>query len=309
MEFCPGCGKKSKSICKDCKPQKEINAKDIYIKLCVECSKYFYKNKWHKYTELSTVIKKITKESVNEKIDSINPILNDLPVKPGVQRELGVELIIGDDKFIIPANIEVTYCNICSKQQGDYFEGTLQLRNVNENIIMFVKKYFKKNSVFISKENKVRNGYDLTVTDKKKLQTLGSMLQKNHGGILKITAKHFSQDRQTSKFVYRVNAFYEAPDYKIGDVISVEKKVILIHKISKTIQGLDLRQNKNTTIDIKDKEFEVLKPTKTRISKIHPSIEVLDPVTFQSVPTVNQKLVKNGEKVRIVNDNGLYYLL
>jgi NMD protein affecting ribosome stability and mRNA decay len=308
MEFCPGCGKKSKTICKDCRPQKEIHVKDIVIKICADCKKYFYHNKWKSYKDLEDVVKKITRESVKEKLTSIKPILEDIPEKPGVQREIGVKIIFGDSEAIIPASIEFTYCNVCSKKQGDYFEGILQLRNIDENILNFVKRYCKKNKVFLPEEKKVKNGINLKISDKKKIHNLIPLLQKNFGGITKENAQVFSQDRQTSKVVYRVNFYYEAPDYKIGDVIKIDNKVIHIHKISKTISGIDLKTGKKTNVDAK-KDYTVLEKKKTRISKVHPNIEVLDNEKYQSVPVQNKKKVKNGEKVTIVKDKGLYYLV
>lgn len=308
MEFCPGCGKKSNSVCKDCRPQKEIEVKEIIIKVCVDCNKYFYKNKWKKYKELNDVIIKITNDSVKEEITNITPILEDIPIKPGVQREIGVQINLDGEISIIPAFIEVTYCNVCSKQKGDYFEGVLQLRNIDDNILNYVQHYCKNYSIFISKEKKVRNGYDLQISDKKKTHNLMSSLQKNFGGSVKINPQVFSQDRQTSKVIYRVNFYYEAPDYKIGDIIKIENKVIHIHKISKTISGIDLKTEKSISVDAK-KESTLLIKQKTTVSRTHPNIEVLDPETYQSVPVQNKKKVSMGEKVDIVNENGLFYLI
>lgn len=308
MEFCPGCGKKSNSICKDCRPQQEITVKDIIIKVCVDCNKYLYKNKWHKYKDLNDVIINITKDSVKEDITNIIPLLEDIPIKPGVQREIGVQINHDEEISIIPALIEVTYCNVCSRQKGDYFEGTLQLRNIDDNILKYVQNYCKNYSIFTSKEKKVKDGYDLNISDKKKTHNLMSSLQKNFGGTVKINPQVFSQDRQTSKVIYRVNFYYEAPDYKIGEIVKIDNKVIHIHKISKTISGIDLKTGKNISVDVK-KECILLKKQKTTISRTHPNIEVLDPETYQSVPVQNTKKVCMGEKVEIVNDNGLFYLV
>ncbi len=308
MEFCPGCGKKSKTICKDCRPQKEIHVKDIMIKICADCKKYFYHNKWKKYNDLNTVIKKITKDSVKEKLTKVTPILEDIPIKPGVQREIGVRVEFEDVNAIIPASIEITYCNVCSKKQGDYFEGILQIRNIDENIMQFIKKYCQDHKIFIIEEEQVKNGYNLKISDKKKVHNLISALHKTFGGITKENAQVFSQDRQTSKVVYRVNFYYEAPDYKLGDVIKIDNKVLLINKISKTISGIDLKTGKRTSVDAK-KEYKVLEKKKTRVSKTHPGIEVLDPETYQSIPVQNKKKVKNGEKITVVDADGLFYLV
>ena len=145
MEFCPGCGKKSKVICKDCRPRKEIKVKDIHIMLCSSCKKYFHNNKWTSYSKLKDAITKITKDSIKE-IGSfaITPVLDEIQINPGIKEEFDIEIKSDDEIFLIPAELEVTYCNHCSKQQGDYFEGTLQLRKVPDELLEYVYSYIKK---------------------------------------------------------------------------------------------------------------------------------------------------------------------
>ncbi|MEK6917141.1 MAG: NMD3-related protein [Nanoarchaeota archaeon] len=309
MEFCPGCGKKSKGICKDCRPHEEIKVKDINIKFCSVCKKYFYKNRWTTYNDVEAVVKKIAADSIKAEKFTLKLIMPEIQMKPGIEEEISIEVDIDDDIVYIPASITVSYCNICSKNQGDYFEGTLQLRNVDDAIINFIRTFFKKNRVFVSKEKKQKNGIDMNVTDKKRIQNLGVLLQKRFGGSIKVSPHIHTQDRQTSKQVYRVNVLYEAADFKPGDVVKIDNKIILVRKISKTISGVDLATGNNASVDLKNKEYKVLKPMIVKISKVHPELEILDPETYQSIPLRNKKSVKLGEKVGVVSDNGIYYIL
>ena len=309
MEFCPGCGKKSKTICNDCKPISKLKIKEISVKICSDCKKYFYKNKWTPFNKLDQAIKIIVKDSIKQKGKfDITPFIKEIKLNPGIQEEFEIEISDEDDVFLITGFIEVTYCNNCSKQQGDYFEGVLQLRKITKKMIEHIRSYCKQNNIFIPKETKQPNGIDLTITDKKRIQNLGQNLQKNFGGILKISPKIHTKDRQTSKDVYRVNVYYEAPDYLIGEVIKAENKLVLITKITKIISGIDLLSWKKISINVQDKEYTVLKPKKTTVSKLKPHLEVLDPNTFQSVPVANNKKVEIGEKVKVVDDGRIYIL-
>ncbi|AJF61755.1 TPA: hypothetical protein HA239_01605 [Candidatus Woesearchaeota archaeon] len=309
MEFCPGCGKKSKGICRDCRPQKEIKVRDINIKFCSSCKKYFHRNKWTEYTDIEEVVKKIASENIKEENISINPILPEIRMKPGITEEAFIEIEIDGDISYIPANLEMTYCDKCSKKQGEYFEGTLQLRNVDEEMVEFARSFFRKNNVFISKEKEQPKGIDMNVTDKKRLQNIGLMLQRKYGGSIKVSPHIHTQDRQTSKQVYRVNLLYEAPEFRIGQVIKVDNKVLLVKNISKTVSGVDLATGSRASVDLKKKEYKILRPSESRISKVHPGIEILDPETYQSVPLRNKKKVQIGEKVNVVSDRGVYYIL
>ncbi len=314
MRFCPGCGaeiKKKERYCVNCKPKENLNVRKIHLKVCSSCHKYLHKNKWTKFENLEKAIIKIAKDAVKDNIRELyfKPILPKFDFKPGIKKYFEVEISRNEDIFIVPGKLEISYCNNCAKQQGDYFEGTLQLRNINTDILEFIKQYLKDNNIFISKEKKLSNGFDITVSDKKKIQNLGSILHKKYGGTLKISPRLHTRDKQTSKDVYRVNVYYESPNYKIGDVIRVDDKLVLVTKINKNIIGKNLETGKHSSVNLGNKEYEILQPRKTTVSKIHPNIEVLDPDTYQSVSINNSKTVKQGEKVKIVNDHGLFYII
>jgi len=56
---------------------------------------------------------------------------------------------------------------------NDYFEGILQLRNPNDEVISFINSQIKKRTgVFITKEQKGNNGIDFYITSQKYLQAL-----------------------------------------------------------------------------------------------------------------------------------------
>ena len=63
----------------------------------------------------------------------------------------------------------------------DYYEGILQLRKPNEEVIEFIKNQVKKRTnVLITKEKKVNNGIDFYITSQKYLQVIGKKLKKHY---------------------------------------------------------------------------------------------------------------------------------
>jgi len=189
-----------------------------------------------------------------------------------------------------------------NKSNNKYFEGIFQLRNITQEIIDFIeKKLNKTKELNISKIVEQKNGLDLYMTDKRKMERLALDLQKEFGGILKKSPQLFSKNRQTSKNIYRLNICLKFCDFKKGDVIKTNNKYIKITNIGKKISGIDLIHDKRVSLDVKD--FELLREYKTIISKIKPRIEVIHPVTFQSVPINNKAKVKLEQKVNVaVND-------
>ena len=313
MGFCPGCGKrirKGQVVCKECRPD-DLKVKDILVKICASCRKYLHKNTWKSYNDLDKAIARIALDNIKENPRglSVSVVLPEFKANPGTDADFSIEITKGEEVFIVPAKLEVTYCNNCSKKQGEYFEGILQLRNVSESILNYVSNYTKKNNIFVSKQVKAKKGIDLYISDQRKVQQLAHHLQKNFGGTLRISPSVFSRDRQTSKDIHRVNVYYEAPEYSVGDVIKTGNKLVHVTGIRKNILGEDLKTGSHVSVDIKDKDYEILKPVKTRVTKIYPVIEVLDPETYQSIAAENKKEVKRDEKVKIVIDRRKYYLI
>ena len=102
---------------------------------------------------------------------------------------------------------------------------------------------------------------------------------------------------------------YKDHDFIKNDVIKVDKKIIKISKLGKIIYGINIRNNKSVSIDLKDKEYKVLKQHKTSVTKIHPNVEVLHPDTYQSIRIENKADLKPGEKVNVVMDDGNIYII
>ena len=115
----------------------------------------------------------------------------------------------------------------------NYYEGKLQLRNPNEEVINFIRNQFKlRNSknfeslensknfqkhnekVWIAKQETVKNGMDLYISSNRFLLALGKKLKKSFKGELKKSRKLHSKDRQTSKTTYRVTVLFrlDKPD-------------------------------------------------------------------------------------------------
>ncbi|MEM2131117.1 MAG: NMD3-related protein [Candidatus Woesearchaeota archaeon] len=313
--FCPVCGKKSNGFCENCKPIEELKAKDILIKICSNCGKFFKNNKWNSYNFEEGIIN-IAKDKIkdNVEIDLSNLDLEELnQKKPGLKKEIELNVYKENNFFIIPAKIFYTYCDKCSKSKS-YFEGTLQIRNLNDEILNYINKYIEKNNLTIAKKTQIEKGIDIQLSDQKKIQNLAHHLKNNFGGILKISNRQFTQDKLTSKQIYRINALYEAPEYKKGDVLKIENNIYYLTNVERDISAIDLKTGKKTTITRlinKKQNYQIIPEQKTKITKIYPDLEIMDPETYQSAPVINKLNVqlKIGENVKVICDDSIYYII
>lgn len=308
MGFCPSCGKKTESgFCEDCRPVSELKIKDITFKVCAACNRYFYKNKWDSGS-LDSGVTRIVRDAIK---DSEASVTFDLPALkgPGLSEDFEIEIIKDKDTFTVPAKLTSSYCEPCSRKQGKYFEGTLQLRKVNDEVLDFIENYVKQNGFFVADKKETKDGYDLDISNQKKLQTLGQQLKKTFGGTLKVSIRQFTHNRLTSKQVYRVNVYYEAPPYKKGDVVVIDEKAYLLTNVRKTVTAIDLKLDRKITLDVEGKSITMLPKTETRVTKNFPNLEVMDPETFQSTPTRNKMDCSLNEKVKVVNFEGVLYIV
>ena len=94
----------------------------------------------------------------------------------------------------------------------DYFEGTLQLRNIGDEVVEFAVKEIEKNeNANIAKISKVTNGIDIYVAPQKLLRSIGNKLQHHFSGQLIVSRKLHTRSRVTSKDLYRVNVLFRIP--------------------------------------------------------------------------------------------------
>src|SRR3989344_2668688 len=93
-------------------------------------------------------------------------------------------------------------------QKDQYFEGILQLRPLNKEILDYVKKQIDKSNCLISKEFNLKYGTDLYLTSQRFTVSLGRKLKRVFKGEVKISRSLFTTSRFTSKKVYRVTVLF-----------------------------------------------------------------------------------------------------
>ena len=130
----------------------------------------------------------------------------------------------------------------------DYYQGILQLRDINDEIVSFVRNQIKKrNDVAVTKTIKLPNGFDIYITSQKFIRILGKKLKESFGGELKVSSKLHTKSRH-GKDLYRVNVLFKLSKYKKGDVVSVRGDKVKLIRIGKKIFAKDLKTGKKVTI-------------------------------------------------------------
>ncbi|HIH47606.1 TPA: hypothetical protein HA297_04870, partial [Candidatus Woesearchaeota archaeon] len=290
---------------------------------CMRCDRYQYGSDWKslKREQMKTreellkklVLKNITFEEQIQKKD-VEIKVHMAPAEKDCSVQITVKRPRQDEQYQIPFKIYFTVCPHCGIEKTQYFEGILQIRDPNDEVMQFVDKVFeqaKKRGVYINKKVPAKQGFDYYVTSQTFLSTMGNKLQERFGGTLKISSQLFTQNKLTSKQLYRVNVYFKAPPFKRGDVINHQGKLLKVTQLGKLVNCFDIINEKKTAFrynlderSLHHQELIILPREKTTIAKVYPHVEVLD-ADYQPVKIANQavgekKKYETGEKIEIV---------
>ena len=138
-------------------------------------------------------------------------------------------------------------------KHANYFEGILQLRDVDNEVVDFaVNEIGKIEDAFISKLKKVTNGFDLYISRQRALRSLGNKLQSRFGGQIVVSKKLHTRSRMSGKELFRVNVLFRMPKFKKGDIIEYKGDKIKVISIQKKVFAKDIKTGKKLNISFKD---------------------------------------------------------
>ncbi|MEA3430780.1 MAG: NMD3-related protein [Nanoarchaeota archaeon] len=328
---CVKCGKPVavESFCKECYLKRNplfLSNKDLIILVCIDCRKILNKGTWHFYKDINAGIKKVILSRLKLKHAVKASVELKLPAyqyKPGVKTKGSalIQLILEIDQGLLeenhelPLTVEFTTCPICSKKGTTYFEGVLQIRNPNDKIIDFISKAIsKRQDIHISKTVELKTGVDFYLSSNKFLQIFSKKLFHRFGGEFKVSTKLFTRNKQTGKNVYRANVLLRLTDFKVGDIVSIKKQLILVKDIrGHNLYGVDVMTGRLTSADYHQHDYEIAcykkDIQKTTVSTKYPHIEIIHPETYQSVNIKNKRDVQPGEKVKVAIIDDYVYLV
>jgi NMD protein affecting ribosome stability and mRNA decay len=112
------------------------------------------------------------------------------------------------------------------------------------------------------------------------------------------------------------------PPYLKGDVVLVDGSVLLVRSTKgKEVNCIDLVDGKKRSFELSRKRASLVcqkrELSETTVSKVRPCLEVLDPVTFESVSLQNEgflkavlpeKKLRVGKKVHVALHDGVWFI-
>ncbi|MEM0231281.1 MAG: NMD3-related protein [Candidatus Woesearchaeota archaeon] len=334
IQRCISCGRAAEVgfFCSECFLRENpilLAFPEIEIIKCPSCGRIFYENAWHntqvekaiqhlllKRLKLNQEYKDISFEasesfpehSSAEGVNSDGFIV--LSVEATPKSAHGLRL---SEEYEIPARMHYKSCNICKGRRPGYFQATIQLRHhPNEtpegkaafeeiaSTIRELSKRYSKHGLTISKEETSPNGIDFKLTLNSYAMQVAREAALRFGAPIEINERLFSQDR-SGRRLYRMTALIIAPNFKVGSIVEVKSKNKRgIYRVLSTGKNLRLESVENGSILVLKKEYasnlSALSQFKAQVVRRFPSLQVLNPITFQAVTPENVKNRKLAEK-------------
>ena len=198
-------------------------------------------------------------------------------------------------------------------KHAEYFEGQLQLRRVNDEVLSYIHKKFHTQNIQVPIQKVHSQGnIDYWVSSKKLLHKLAKELKNKFGGISKESEQLFSFDHLSSKNIYRLNVYYEMHKQQIGDILSIEDEKEP-HKITGFKGERIVTQNCTTLkkgLIEPDKITSTLQNIKSKIVTTHPSLTALDDTfTATEVIPIKNETYSINQNVKIVKNNNSWFIV
>ena len=215
-------------------------------------------------------------------------------------------------------------CDTCSKQHGNYYEAIIQIRGISdmeqEEVDELLEDIMDRtydahahdSSVFVTKLEKVRGGYDFYMGDRSFSKNLAQGLHNSLGGDFKVSSSLWG--RKDGREVYRYTYLVRLPGFLKGDYLVGKDKVYRVLNVKRGVQVLDLKSGRERNLDMQEAmSMNTLKSKDVEkdlvvIMESENEVQVLHPTTMRPVDLVKRIDVDVKDTVKGALIDGEIYL-
>ena len=133
---------------------------------------------------------------------------------------------------------------------GLYFEATLQLRDVSQEVIDFAEEEIHRLKLHVAKVVNLKNGRDYFLSDNTLARRIGKNLQEKFGGKTEETASLWGvkKDRE----VYRVTVLFRGVNFKKNDLVIYQGEEYQVKILGKDIMLKHIKTGKKEHVRYKN---------------------------------------------------------
>ncbi|MCL2785701.1 MAG: NMD3-related protein [Methanomassiliicoccaceae archaeon] len=338
--FCVKCGKEEETfdgLCMEC----FLNGKQLItaphhvdLERCTSCEEFRTGGHW-----VSRTLKRAVADAA---IDSLS-VIDGMTVKSAgasskkqddrnylasvdVEGELkGVRVTAVAETAV---RIKNTVCQKCSRQLGNYYEATIQIRSgmkelgdeLRDETVRYVTSRVENLSLenrqfFITRVEEVRGGVDILLSSISLAKALAKELADNYCAEAKESSKLVGKAPDGSD-MYRMTYLVRMPEYHLNDVVIFNNKPYKLSVVGRNGGKIirlgnfgmtPLRRTDMQSLKVHTKHNDIMKATVVSVSKRE--IQVLHPVNYSTVDIRIPDGARIGETADVVEvDDVLFFV-
>lgn len=339
--FCVKCGTEGKEtingLCVDCfLDGREIVTLPHHLDLerCTNCLEFSMDGSW-KALDLIEAVEDtaadslmVIREATVLDVGTGAEELDDKNFLVTAEVETDVDGYVSTETCSTTVRLKNTVCKRCSRQLGNYYEATLQIRNgsktleddIRDEIVRKVRDEVEQmarnnRQLFITKVTEVTGGVDILLSSISLGRTLARDLESSYGADFKESSKLVGKTSD-GQDMYRLTYLIRLPDYHVNDVVRFNNRPYKLVSISKNgAKLMSLNDFRETTVKRGDlrsiKLLEERKDLKEAIviSRSGNEIQVMSPSDYSTVDLKVPEDQQIGDNVSVVYvDDVLYYV-
>jgi len=230
----------------------------------------------------------------------------------GISQDSGTRV---EGTFLL--QISSSTCPVCARKLGNYYEAIIQVRggtgNLREALDFIVKTVDSSPSrdVFITRIDRLREGYDVLISDKKFARAAVKRTAERFGGTTKETS-HLVGLKDGNE-LYRITLSLRLPDFREGDIVSLSSGFFIVKRIRGDILTfVNIKTGTTVQSKLRDmKDYSVLTSDNIREARVlyrqGKTAYILDPFDFREKAVLDSsssqsiRVAKIGDELLVIN--------
>ncbi len=339
--FCVKCGKDCddtiNGLCMECflgdRPLMKL-PHHVDLHRCTNCEEYEIRDRWVKMDQYDAVEEStISALSLIDgaeliSLGTIQDMQDERTYQVTVKADIGVNGVITEAEERTLVRLKNTVCKKCSRQLGNYYEATLQIRSgekglteeLRDETVRRVRDSVEAQSktnrgLFITKVQEVVGGVDIQLSSISLARSLTKDLVDAYGAESKESASLVGMTSDGQE-MYRMTYLVRLPAYHIGDVLEMNGRPYLLAGLNRTGGRLtSLRDYRDTTARKNEiQSMKILAKVSDRkeavvLTSSGTEIQVMHPTDYSTVDLRIPEGAEIGETVQVVRiEDDLYYV-
>lgn len=298
----------------------------VDVTLCAHCSSVLLDDEWYDVGSVKEAVDEAILRAVSvpkgTRVLSVEVSLREKDER-NLEAEVKVRMVSQGSEFekhvSTIARLKRGSCKECSKQQGSYYEATLQVRGDDRTLGEGVRRSVEQlvrtrvasmrkasRDVFISRIEKVRGGLDFYFSSGQAARAVARELQDTYCAEFKESSSLWG--KRGGEEIYRMTFLVRLPSFGPGDIIESGAREYYVRSLSRgVVHAVDLITGEERPIRVKDiSECSLVKERSTVLRSVvlvekETELQVLDPDTMLPVDVRKPKgFRRKGEQVRLV---------